>query len=435
MIELAMILIRDEASIVEARNKVRLLAGDLKFSSMKATRLATITSELCRMVHQKGGGPSVVVGFDRNEEGLGLTLIFQSQKEELDIGKAKLFFDRLSTLPTEDGWQRIEAFDYIPDPAFKPTEEFINTEREKLVRFSRAELLGEVSRKNEELLKLLDDLKKARDELELRVEERTAELAKTNEKLRNEITEHKKTEEKLQATVQELESFAYSIAHDLRTPLVTISGFASALRADIDKKQLDRADRKAVTILAAVSNMEALVEATLQYARAGTVAAVGEKVPFGEIVQGALHQLAGHINSSNTSISLAQGFPTVYVDRVKMVQALTNLIDNCIQYRAEDRPLTIEIGHRASKSEITFYVCDNGTGFDPSYAEKIFELFRRVDKRGSGIGAGLAMTKRIIEAHGGRIWAESERGRGTTIYFTLPQAEDIAAEGEESVLP
>ena len=190
MIELGMILIKDSSSIMEVRNKIRLLAEDLKFNSIEVTRLATITSELCRMVHQEGHGASVAVGFEKKEESPGLTLSFQSQKEELDIGKAGFFFDRIDTLPAEDGWQRIEAFISIPDPAFKPTEEFISMERERLGRLSRTELLGEVIRKN-------DDLKRARDQLELRVQERTAELVKTNTVLEQEIGEREQAEDTL----------------------------------------------------------------------------------------------------------------------------------------------------------------------------------------------------------------------------------------------
>jgi len=136
------------------------------------------------------------------EEGPGLTLTLQSNQEELDIVKAKFSFDRLNTPPPEDGREGTEAFNYIPDPEFKPTEEFINMEREKLGRLPRAELLREISRKNKELSKLLDDLKKARDHLEIRVQERTAELAKANSWLRKEITERKRAEKESQLTEQ-----------------------------------------------------------------------------------------------------------------------------------------------------------------------------------------------------------------------------------------
>lgn len=159
MIELGKILIKDQTSILEARNKIGLLAEDLKFNSFDTTRLATVTSELSRIIYEEGQESNIEVGFDKKEGLFGLLLIFQTRKEGLDTEKAEIFFDRVKTFYTKDGFQRVETFRYIPDPKFKPTKEFIDLERERLVRFSRAELFNEVKRKNKELLKLLDEIK------------------------------------------------------------------------------------------------------------------------------------------------------------------------------------------------------------------------------------------------------------------------------------
>lgn len=159
MIELGKILIKDQTSIIEARNKIGLLAEDLKFNSFDTTRLATVTSELSRIIYEEGQESNIEVGFDKKEGLFGLLLIFQTRKEGLDTEKAEIFFDRVKTFYTKDGFQRVETFRYIPDPKFKPTKEFIDLERERLVRFSRAELFNEVKRKNKELLKLLDEIK------------------------------------------------------------------------------------------------------------------------------------------------------------------------------------------------------------------------------------------------------------------------------------
>ena len=159
MIELGKILIKDQTSIIEARNKIGLLAEDLKFNSFDTTRLATVTSELSRIIYEEGQESNIEVGFDKKEGLFGLLLIFQTRKEGLDTEKAEIFFDRVKTFYTKDGFQRVETFRYIPDPKFKPTKEFIDLERERFVRFSRAELFNEVKRKNKELLKLLDEIK------------------------------------------------------------------------------------------------------------------------------------------------------------------------------------------------------------------------------------------------------------------------------------
>ena len=151
MIALGDIPIRDETSIVEARNKIRLLAEDLKFSATGATRLATITSEIGRALHREGGESSIAVGFHRKGEDFYLLLAFESPNGAVDIRKASNFFDSLRSYSGRAGAQTVEALKHIPDPDFRPTESFIATARERLMRLSRQELLEEVKRKNEEL--------------------------------------------------------------------------------------------------------------------------------------------------------------------------------------------------------------------------------------------------------------------------------------------
>jgi light-regulated signal transduction histidine kinase (bacteriophytochrome) len=148
-----------------------------------------------------------------------------------------------------------------------------------------------------------------------------------------------------------------------------------------------------------------------------------KNVPFGEIVQDALEQAAEQIKSSGVEISVAADFPTVHVDRMRIAGVLVNLMVNSIKYRGKEPNPKIEIGHhRAEGKETVFFVKDNGIGIDRSEHEKVFELFYKVNKKSKGTGAGLAIVKRIIEVHGGRIWIESEKGKGCTVCFTLPVA-------------
>jgi len=152
MIEIGKIHIKDEGSVVEARNKIRQLAGDLKFSPIGATRLATVTSMLSRSICRGDGGQSTIdVGFDRTERGLCLSLVFQSDNGVLDAVRAERFFDTVRTSRAEDGSQRLEALKHLPDPAFRPTEDFVGEAKEKLERPSRAELLEQLRKRNEEL--------------------------------------------------------------------------------------------------------------------------------------------------------------------------------------------------------------------------------------------------------------------------------------------
>lgn len=151
MIGIGTIHIKDENSIVEARNKIRQLAEDLRFGTTGATRLATVTSVLSRAAFRDGVQSRVDVGFEEAEGGLFLSLVFQSRNGGLEVTRAESFFDSVRTSRTEDGLERLEARKHIPDPAFKPTELFINEAKEKLERPSRAELVEQLKRKNEEL--------------------------------------------------------------------------------------------------------------------------------------------------------------------------------------------------------------------------------------------------------------------------------------------
>lgn len=241
------------------------------------------------------------------------------------------------------------------------------------------------------------------------------------------ITERKRREQQgidliqeLEATVGELSSFAYTVAHDLRGPLVTIEGWGRQLRTDLEKKQMEGVRQDLQLIESGISKMQRLLNVVLEYSRVGKVVQPTENVPFKEIVEETLELLDGPIKASNVTISLPDTFPTVYADPVRMAQVLTNLIQNSIDYRDEGRAPTIEIGYWASNGEVVLFVHDNGKGIAPQEQERIFELFYRGSSSSQGIGAGLAISRNIVAAHGGRMWLESEVGQGTTIYFSLP---------------
>jgi len=241
------------------------------------------------------------------------------------------------------------------------------------------------------------------------------------------ITERKRAEEeresllkKLEAKNRELERFSYTVSHDLRSPLVTIQGFTDMAQNDLAQNEVVKAKDNLAFIDKAATKMEKLLSDTLQLSRIGRIANPPEDVPFGDIVKDALEQTAEQIKSSGVEVSVADDFPTVHVDRMRIAEVLVNLIVNSINYRGEQPHPRIEIGYRIDNSESVFFVKDNGIGIDPGQHEKVFDLFYQVDGSGTGTGAGLAIVKRIIEVHNGRIWIESEKGKGCTICFKLP---------------
>jgi len=242
------------------------------------------------------------------------------------------------------------------------------------------------------------------------------------------ITERKRAQraqerlsQQLQARVSELETFSYGIAHDLRSPLVSIEGFSRLLRDDMLNHDAERIQEDIRLLESGVRKMQQFLNRTLEYSRAGQLIKRTRNVSFGKIVNEVITEFAEQVRSIGATVSLADKFPRVYADRTRIMEVLTNLLQNSIKYRDKTRPLAIEIGHRLSKGEVVFFVRDNGLGIDASEVEKAFTLFYRGTADGQGSGIGLAIVKKIIEAHGGRIWAESQSGKGTTMCFTLPQ--------------
>jgi len=245
----------------------------------------------------------------------------------------------------------------------------------------------------------------------------------------HDITERKRAEQvqerlsqQLQAKISELETFSYGIAHDLRSPLVSIEGFSRELREDMQNQKVENMQEDIRLLESGVRKMHGFLDRTLEYSRAGQLIKRNKNVSFSKIVKEVITEFNGQISSIGATVSLADRFPRVYADRTRIIQVLTNLIQNSIKYRDKTVPLKIEIGHYSSANEVVFFVRDNGLGMDASEVEKLFDLFYRGTADGEGSGIGLPIVKKIIEAHGGMIWAQQgQSGKGTAMCFTLPK--------------
>ncbi len=223
----------------------------------------------------------------------------------------------------------------------------------------------------------------------------------------------------LEAKTSEMERFIYTVSHDLRSPLITVSGFLGFLKEDLERGSSEKAKKDIDIISDAITKMDKLLQDTLELSRIGRMVSPPEDVPFAEIVKDALQQASERIRTRGVRVEVKEELPVVHVDRLRIVEALVNLIENSVKYMGDQQDPRIEIGCRRNE-DIAFYVKDNGIGIDPRYHKKVFELFYKVDNKSEGTGAGLAIVKRIIEVHGGKIWIESELGKGCTILFTLP---------------
>ncbi len=236
------------------------------------------------------------------------------------------------------------------------------------------------------------------------------------------FTERVHLNRELETQNEELERFTYTVSHDLRSPLVTIRGFLGYLRQDAESGDLTRFENDITRIANAVDKMQTLLNELLELSRIGRITNPPEDVPFGEIIQETVDLLSGPIEAGNVHLNVIGKFPIVHVDRLRITEVLQNLIGNAIKFMGDQPSPTIEIAVSGTDTDgkPIFYVRDNGIGIEPKYHDRIFGLFNRLDPGIEGTGIGLTLVKRIIETHGGHIWLESEPGRGSTFFFTLP---------------
>jgi signal transduction histidine kinase len=244
-------------------------------------------------------------------------------------------------------------------------------------------------------------LRKAHDELELRVQERTAELARSN---------------------AELQQFAYVASHDLQEPLRMVSNFTQLLADRYDSK-LDSDGREFIAFAVEGANrMQTLVQDLLALSRVGTRDRKPEVVRLDEVVDRAVANLEFAIQDTQALVS-HDDLPEIMADSLQMMQLFQNLIGNGIKFKGAEPP-RVHISAVRNGAGWTFSVRDNGIGFEPQYADRIFAVFQRLHSRDEyqGNGIGLAICRKIVERHKGRIWAESIPGSGATFYFTMPAA-------------
>lgn len=269
-----------------------------------------------------------------------------------------------------------------------------------------------------------EELKKAHDELERRVEERTADLSRANELLKKEIADRKRAEEDLQNINQELKHFAHVTSHDLKTPLVYILGFSSILLENY-YDILDEKGRKCLErIEASAHRMEVLVSDILALSTLGRVVSTFEDVSSHEIVKNVISVLRDRVEKNGAEIVVAENLPTIHCDRDRIFQVFENLVVNAIKFMGDTKTPKIEIGYEDSGDFHEFFVRDNGIGIDQKHHQEIFEKFHRLKEiqDDEGTGLGLSIVKRIVKNHYGTVWVESEKGKGATFYFTLPKA-------------
>lgn len=251
--------------------------------------------------------------------------------------------------------------------------------------------------------KRLDDLmRNINDELENRVADRTEQLLAAN---------------------KDLESFSYSVSHDLRSPLRHISSFVSLLEEHLGAQGDETTRRYLGTIGNSARHMSQLIDGLLAFSRLGRAAVNVMPVDFAMLVEAVVSQIAHDTEGRVVDWVIAPDLPVVQGDALLLREVWANLLGNAFKYSRPRERARIEVGWSVDPAVgYTFYVKDNGVGFDTKYAQKLFGVFQRLHRASEfeGTGIGLALTRRILERHGGSIWAESQQGEGSIFHFSLP---------------
>ena len=243
------------------------------------------------------------------------------------------------------------------------------------------------------------------------------------------ITRQKQVEAQREALIKELESknselerFTYTVSHDLKAPLITMSGFLGYLEADATSGNVQRLRSDIQRILEANQKMQRLLNELLELSRVGRLINAPETIPFRQIVDEALSRVEGRLSAGKVQVVVMENLPTVHADRIRIVEVVQNLLDNAAKFMGDQPAPRVEVGAETLNGETIFFVRDNGIGIEPRFHQKVFDLFDKLNPGIEGTGIGLALVKRIVELHGGRVWVESTPGMGATFRFTLPGA-------------
>jgi K+-sensing histidine kinase KdpD len=269
-----------------------------------------------------------------------------------------------------------------------------------------------------------DNLRQARDSLQVELEyrrHREDEIRKLNHELAKRAAE-------LEATNKELESFAYSVSHDLRAPLRHMVGYSELLQRQASSLLDEKSQRFIGTILDSAKRMGNLIDDLLAFSRIGRAETKKAAVDLGQLVQEAVAEIGQDTKSRDIAWKVG-ALPVCYGDRSMLRLVVINLVSNAVKFTRMRRPAEIEIGYVGrNKEEVEVFVRDNGAGFDMQYVNKLFGVFQRLHlpEQFEGTGIGLATVQRIIHRHGGKVRAEGAIDRGATFYFSLPTTQDAA---------
>ncbi|MCK5082915.1 MAG: HAMP domain-containing protein, partial [Candidatus Omnitrophica bacterium] len=259
--------------------------------------------------------------------------------------------------------------------------------------------------------------------------------AKANvEQKKDELEEQHKL---LEEANRELDSFTHTVSHDLQAPLRGVASFANFLEDDYKDKLDGEAQEYLKEIREGTTRMSTLIKDLLALSRISRIKNPFEEADINELVEDVRKRIEFDINKHNVDLKIQKNLPTIVCDRIKLTEVFLNLINNAIKFSSkQEMPPVIEVSYHDDDQCHKFSVKDNGIGIDPKYHDQIFGIFKRLHSADEfeGSGAGLSIVKKVIDDHKGKVWIESEAGKGTTFFFTVPKnlmVSEVAAKEEE----
>ena len=235
------------------------------------------------------------------------------------------------------------------------------------------------------------------------------------------VTERQRQEDELKNKNSELERFTHTVSHDLKSPLITIKSFAGALLSDAAAGRTDRLTDDLKRIVTAADKMSELLNGLLELSRIGRSINPPTNISMSKLAEDVVALLAGPIQLRQAKVTVQPGLPDAHGDAQRLQEVVQNLVENALKFPAAGRAPEIEIGFQTVAGQTAYFVRDHGQGIEARFHETIFGLFNKLDTRSEGTGLGLALVRRIVEFHGGKVWVESAGpGQGATFYFTLP---------------
>ena len=438
--------IQIESDIVHARRVAQALAHDLGFDSLSLTRIGTAVSEITRNVLQyakvgvvefliaQAGLPSFFT-IEISDHGPGITNLSDilggrhTSPSGLGLGilSAKRLCDQFHIKPASPGPGTIVTLGILrPISAPKITPALLDNLADTLAKLRSQSPLEEQRLNNKELITTLDLLKVREDE----VTRLNSELIKTNEgilALYDEVDSKNKrllqSETNLAERNHQLKIFTSAVAHDLKAPLRGIGGYAQELKLKHSAGHSERAVFCLSQILTANTKLERMITDLLLFAQLDTATLTLTEVHVPSLVAAVLEGRSLAIAKQHSEVVVDIPFTTERTWEAGLIQVVSNLVDNALKFSRKSSPPRVSIRAQDVGKVWRLIVSDNGIGFDMQYFDKLFKLFSRLEtvEEFEGTGAGLAIVKNVVDKLGGRVWAESQLGRGATFYVEFPK--------------